>query len=206
MAEKSDAFGKSLILICVIMAIIILGAASYFYSASSQNAALSSISTSATPGGVATANTTMPGASNMSSVSIQQNATTQHYKLSLLIGLPAQMLSMNQTGNATSGEVMVRGEMAIMVGMNVTGMYHLEIHVYNLTTGVVLSNMNVTIHIVNDNTNQTENVPVAVMYDVTIGPSDTHFGNNVSLSPGNYTVIVNVSADTATFHITIPTQ
>ncbi len=115
-------------------------------------------------------------------------------------------MTMNQTATATAGEVMVSGQMMMATSMNMTGVYHLEVHVYNIGNGTVVTNKSVTIQIVNDATNKTQNVPIVVMYDMMVGLSDTHFGNNVSLTPGNYTIIVTVAGETATFHVTIPSS
>jgi hypothetical protein len=141
--------------------------------------------------------------SSMAMAMIKQNATTADYRLMLVLGPPAEMLSMNQTATATAGEVMVSGQMMSM-HMEMANTYHLEVHIYNLANGAVVTNQPVTITITNDTTNQTQTVPVVEMYDITIGPSDNHFGNNVNLPPGNYTVTVTVAGETATFHITLP--
>ncbi len=93
--------------------------------------------------------------------------------------------------------------MSNSASVNMTGTYHLEVHVYNLTNGAVVTNQNVTIQIIDNTTNQTLTVPVIVMYDLKIGPSDTNFGNNIMFAPGNYTIIVNVAGETAKFNINI---
>ena len=113
------------------------------------------------------------------------------------------MLPMNQTATATTGEVIVSGQMPNSASVNMTGTYHLEVHVYNLTNGAVVTNRNVTIQIIDNTTNQTLTVPVIVMYDLKIGPSDTNFGNNIMFAPGSYTVIVNVAGETTKFNIDV---
>jgi hypothetical protein len=110
---------------------------------------------------------------------------------------------MNQTATATTGEVIVSGQMPNSASVNMTGTYHLEVHVYNLTNGAVVTNQNVTIQIVDNTTNQTLTVPVIVMYDLKIGPSDTNFGNNIMFAPGSYTIIVNVAGETTKFNINV---
>jgi len=113
---------------------------------------------------------------------------------------------MNETATATTGEVVVNGQTPNSTSMNITDTYHLEVHVYNITTGAVETNQNVSIQIVNQTTNKTLNVPVITMYDMKIGPSDTNFGNNITLPPGSYTIIVNVAGETAKFNINVTPQ
>ncbi len=42
------------------------------------------------------------------------------------------------------------------------------------------------------------------MYGIKEGIPDTHYGNNVSLPPGNYTVAITVNAEKAEFTVTVP--
>jgi len=137
---------------------------------------------------------------------MQQNATTQDYHVTLRLGPPAQIISINQTVTAISGEVMVSGQISNVTSMDMTDRYPLEVHVYNITSGAVVTAQNVTIQIVNHATNQSLTVPVIMMYDVKAGPADTHFGNNVSLQPGSYTVIVNINGEKATFNLNVSNQ
>ena len=44
------------------------------------------------------------------------------------------------------------------------------------------------------------------MYDMKIGPSDTNFGNNITLPPGSYTIIVTVDGETSKFNINVTTH
>jgi len=223
MTEQNNGINKSLILIGAIILIILAGGASYFYTMSQT----SSVSTNSTMTTNAPANLTMtPGAAtslenmtvstsaNVTTLNtstnattnfsvIQQNATMQNYHVTLRLGPPAQMLPMNQTATATTGDVIVSGQMSNSASVNMTGTYHLEVHVYNLTNGAVVTNQNVTIQIIDNTTNQTLTVPVIVMYDLKIGPSDTNFGNNIMFAPGSYTIIVNVAGETAKFNINV---
>jgi flagellar basal body-associated protein FliL len=227
MAEQDNGFNKSLILIVAILLIILAGGASYFYT-TSQNATVptnSTMTTSSsaiatiTPGAAMTSenmtmststnattlNTTTNATTNLSAM-IQQNATTQDYRVTLQLGPPVQMLSMNQTATATMGDVIVNGQMPNSTSMNMTDTYHLEVHVYNITSGAVVVNQSVSIQIVNQTTNRTLTVPIIIMYDMKIGPSDTNFGNNITLPPGSYTIIVTIAGETAKFNINVTNQ
>ena len=193
-------FDRHLIGVLVVVIVVAIAAAGGLYSASATSNSQMSMTTTV----MSSVTSSMGGMSTVAPVLIQQNATTADYKLQLIVGPPAQMLTTSQTATATAGEVMVGGEMVSMT-MGMAGVYHLEVHVYNLMSGAVVTDKNVTIQIVNNATHQATNVPIVVMYDMMVGLSDTHFGNNVNLAPGNYTVTVNVAGETATFNITIPT-
>jgi len=224
MAEQNNGFNKNLILIGAIILIILAGGASYFYTMSQSSivptnstmtASASAMATSAvvassenmtasTSANATTLNTATNATTNLSTL-IQQNATTQDFHVTLQLGPPAQILSMNQAATAT-GEVIVNGKMLNSTSMNLTDTYHLEVHVYNITTGKVETNQNVSIQIINQTTNKTVTIPVITMYDMKIGPSDTNFGNNITLQPGSYTILVNVAGETAKFNINVTTQ
>jgi len=198
--SKKGEVNRRLIGVLVVVIAVVIAAAGGLYSASATSNSQMSMTTTV----MSSVTSSMGGMSIVAPVMIQQNATTADYKLQLIIGPPAQMLTTSQTATATAGEVMIGGQMVSMT-MGMAGVYHLEVHVYNLMSGAVVTDKNVTIQVVNKATNQTMNVPIVVMYDMMVGLSDTHFGNNVSLTPGNYTVVVNVAGETATFNITIPT-
>ncbi len=206
MAEESNGIAKSLVLIVAIILIILVGGASYFYttyqnSTMTTGQTISSNMTMSTSANATTLSTATNVTTNLST--LKQNATTQDYHLTLQLGPPAQMLSMNQTVTATVGEVMVSGQASNTTSMNTTDTYLLEVHVYNITSGTVVTNQNVSIQIINHTTNQTLTIPVIAMYDLKIGPSDTHFGNNITLPAGSYTIIVNVAGETAKFNINV---
>jgi len=113
------------------------------------------------------------------------------------------MLTMDEAKTATSGEVMVSGETA----MTTSGMspnHHLEVQINDARNGNLITDKTVSIQITNDATMEVQNVPIAVMYGVAEGPSDTHYGNNVTLMPGKYTVLVTVAGETATFVVDVP--
>ena len=216
MAEQSNGFTKNLVLVVAILLIIVVGGVSYLYS-TTQNQTMQTNSTMTTGQTMITPNnmtmstnsnaTTPNTATNTTNLTpMQQNATTQDYRVALRLGPPAQMISINQTLTAISGEVMVSGQISNVTSMNMTDRYQLEVHVYNITSGAVVTAQNVTIQIVNHATNQSLTVPVIMMYDVKAGPADTHFGNNVSLQPGSYTVIVNINGEKATFNLTVSNQ
>lgn len=137
---------------------------------------------------------------------IEQNATTAHYKLMLVVAAPEQMLQMCQFTTQTSGMVMVQGAMSNMTTnmSSSMGEYHLVVHVYDITTGATvvppLSSVSIT---ATNSAGMGMSVPVVEMFDAGQGPASMHYGNNVALAPGKYTVMVTVMGEEATFNVTL---
>lgn len=134
---------------------------------------------------------------------IEQSATTATYALTLEIGPSEKMLTPEEAKTATEGEVMVSGEMAMTMSGMATAQ-HLEVFVKNRKSGAVVSDQPVTITVINETTKEEAVVPVAMMYGLTEGPADTHFGNNVMLMPGRYAIEVVVGGEQATFAVSMP--
>ena len=138
---------------------------------------------------------------------IKSEAQTAHYRLELLIGPTEKMVSPADVAakNLTDGEVMVGGTMSPMgMSMDVADTRHLEIHVYALDGGEVVTDADVAIAVTNSDSKKVEDVPPAKMYGIKEGPSDTHFGNNVTMAPGSYGIDVTVNGEKAEFNVVIP--
>ena len=151
---------------------------------------------------------------------VSQTQTVGNYKLTLMVGPQEQMYTQAQVGqqHPTSGEVMVSGSMSMPESSPMTGMAtplastasgmamgtnveHLELHVYDNSSGKTVTDANVTIEVI-DNTaqNMSTNVPIATMYGVQAGMDDFHYGNNVVMPPNrDYTVNVAINDQKATF-------
>lgn len=134
---------------------------------------------------------------------IEQEASTTSYKLKMHIGEPETMLTPQQAVGATSGEVMVSGGMATGMG-GMTPNYHLEVAVSDIKSGAVITDKSVSIELTNDATKEMTPVQVATMYGVDAGPIETHFGNNVALTPGAHTVRISVAGETTEFKVSVP--
>jgi hypothetical protein len=129
---------------------------------------------------------------------VQKTAVQGRFRLQLIIG-PAEKMSMTAT---KSGEKMLGGAMA-MCKMPAGGMgsmnmgsnacnHHVELHVHTVQ-GQLISSATVSITVQNMKTHKTVAVPVARMEGVMAGKKDTHFGNNMHLATGTYTVVVKVN-------------
>jgi len=143
----------------------------------------------------------------MAPASLTKKAQTAHYRLVLQIGPEEKMYSKTEVAkmHPTSGEVMVSGTMGgmTMAGGMAMDMRHLEVHVYDRASGRVVRSARCRITVTDDATKKTVGVPVAVMYGIKEGPSDWHYGNNVSMPPGSYTVTMVVNGEQAVVHVTI---
>ena len=136
---------------------------------------------------------------------IVQKAQTVHYRLVLQVGPTEKMYSKAEAAkmHPTSGEVMAGGAMSMAESMNMD-MRHLEVQVISRATGKVVTTAKVSITVTNSATKKSTEVPVAAMYGVKEGPSDWHYGNNLAMPPGLYTVLVALNGEHAVFLVTIP--
>ena len=133
--------------------------------------------------------------------------TTQSYQLTLTIGPAETMLTPAQAKGATTGEVMqqVSGMPMSDPTMAMTDQgqpvnHHLEVQVADKTTGKILDTPVPTISVQQQPSGQPRQLPsVTGMYGVTAGPADFHFGSNVYLPNGTYTVTVQLGTEKATF-------
>ncbi|HKV45136.1 MAG TPA: hypothetical protein VJT32_10755 [bacterium] len=141
---------------------------------------------------------------------ITQKSQTAHYILVLQIGPEEKMYSKAEAAklHPASGEVMVGGAMAAMpmAGMSMDTR-HLELHVLSRATGRVVTDarcsITVTGHATAVSAGKTSAVPVGTMYGAAAGPADWHYGSNVQMPAGSYTVAAVVNGERATFHVTV---
>ena len=133
---------------------------------------------------------------------ITKNATTKSYKLTLVVGPTETMYTAAQVKakHPKTGEVVVgsmgMGSMA-MGGAN----RHLEVHVYSKGSGKVAKSA-VPAMTLTDTTGMAmpEKIDAMAMQGIVEGPSDLHYGNNVTLTAGHdYKVVVTVKGEKASF-------
>ena len=138
---------------------------------------------------------------------------TQRYRLVLQIGSAETMYTAAEAKakHPTSGEIMLSGKMAGMPAMDhtVPGMMpvpqarHVELHIYARDTGKPVAEARVSITLTGADKKR-HAVPMARMYGVAEGLEDVHFGNNMSISAGSYTVDATVNGEPAHFAVTVP--
>jgi len=152
---------------------------------------------------------------------IRQEMQTRHYRLVLMIGPNETVYTAAQARlqRPRSGEVMLGGRIAGEIAdvMPEAGgpprapaarsaspdLRHLELHVYSRSTGRTVSEAHVTIA-VTDADRKSRSMPIARLYGIDEGPDDLHYGNNVALPPGFYTIETAVNGEHARFAVTVP--
>jgi predicted metal-binding membrane protein len=130
-------------------------------------------------------------------------ATAGPYRLTLSIGPAERMLTIAEAKrtHARSGEVMLDGMMSgspAMAGMQM--LRHVEVHVVDRAMGMQVTNAQVKLQLVNP-AGAAQNVSVMRMYGVQEGIKDLHYGANVNLSTGIYTVRVRVNGHLKAFKV-----
>ncbi len=155
------------------------------------------------------------GAGTASAHGGMQNSETKvvkPYRVTLVIG---EAESMRMKGRKGSGEMMLGGKNAsctfkgAMPGMAIVDRaaacnHHVEVHVSNVRSGKVITNGRISIVMVNTTKHMTVNVPIAAMTGG--GTKDMHYGNNVYLPGGWYTITVKVNSVRATFRMPVLTN
>ncbi len=152
----------------------------------------------APPAAPAPATTAKPAAAP-----IKLTANTKTYKLELQV-VPTVKISTPadvKAGTAKDGEVLVRGIAASP--KDAASTRHLELRVYSLDKNALVTDATVSISMI-DTGRKLVVVPIAVMNGIAPGAADTHYGNNVSMAAGTYTVDVTVNGEKSTFSVAVP--
>ena len=152
---------------------------------------------------------------------IRQEAQTRHYRLVLMIGRNETVYTAAQARleRPTSGEVMLGGRVSGNIAdvMPEAGggatrgtaarsspdLHHLELHVYSRATGKTIPEAHVTIAVM-DSSRKSRSMPIARLYGIDEGPEDLHYGNNVALPPGAYTIETAVNGERVRFAVMMP--
>jgi hypothetical protein len=128
--------------------------------------------------------------------------TVGPYRLVLEVG-PAQKMGMQST---KAGQRMVGGKAAVCsavgaLGSGATCNHNVALHVYT-RKGRVVTTARVTITLRNQQTHRATRVRIAELTGASV-TSDFHYGNNIRLPSGNYSVDVRVNNTVATFRVHI---
>jgi predicted metal-binding membrane protein len=135
---------------------------------------------------------------------VAYRAVAGPYALTLTIGPAETMLTPAEARrtHARTGEVMLDGAMASAMPMG--GMQrHLELRVVDRTMGMAVTGAHVTIRVLGPGAPRSV-LRLARMYGVKEGMKDLHYGANLNLERGVYTVRVRVSGHPATFRVRVP--
>ena len=144
---------------------------------------------------------------------------TADYYMVMSIGKPEQMYSQAQmqSMHPTSGEVMVAGTMMSpsasasgsrssmgMGGSTDPGTRHVEVRICDRQTGKVVTGAMPTMD-VGVMSDMMQSMPVAEMYGIDVGASETHYGNNMPMTAGSeYTIACTLNGQTAPFTMRAP--
>lgn len=197
-------------------------------SSTTAGQASASSPTAAAPSSAAGSSVAVPASSDCadaSSKSGAQTSATADYFMVLSVGEPEEMYTeaQVQSMHPTSGEVMVAGTMMgasataqasssgmdVMPGMGgstatAAGTRHAEVMICDRTTGKAVVGAAPTMAMGTSISSMTS-MPVAQMYGVDAGPVETHYGNNVPMTPGqDYKISCTLNDQTATFTVTAP--
>jgi hypothetical protein len=115
--------------------------------------------------------------------------------------------SMASSGSMGGGSSMAAPSSTEMPMMMSTGMdqgmavnHHLEVHLTRNDTGAVVNDVTPTIRITDKATGESRDLQsVMAMYGMQMGPSDFHYGQNVWLPDGTYSVTVMIGPEESVF-------
>jgi hypothetical protein len=137
---------------------------------------------------------------------IKLGSTSTYNLVTEIGGLQAMYTPAQATSqHPKTGEVMFGGSMTMPPDTtNVSpDWHHLEVHIFDKKSGNVVTTVTPVLTVKNDTTGQTQQVPVVVMQGIVEGPGDYHYGNNVDLPNGQYTVTVVIGSETANFDFSV---
>jgi hypothetical protein len=126
---------------------------------------------------------------------IRATATVASYRAVLMIGPnePMYTLADYRAHHYKTGEIILKGMMPSMMTMPQGGMlvpHHLEVHIYNLRTGSVVSSASVAIKLTDMHTKKGLVVTPLLMQGIGAGKQDLHYGNMVLLMTEHYVLDV----------------
>jgi hypothetical protein len=126
---------------------------------------------------------------------IDQSKTAGPYRVELQILPPEPFYSAKQVaaGASKSGMLILGGAEPIEPDAPSHPDHHLIVHVFQKTTGKAITNAKVSLAVQpldskGQPTGRVQKVPVVRMQMIGKGPETTHYGNNITLPPGDYRV------------------
>lgn len=108
----------------------------------------------------------------------------------------------------SEGMLIISGAAPVAVDDESRPNHHLVVHVFDVKTGKAVTDAVVEMSFRYLGKKGTASgaavaVPVVVMEAVGKGAQSTHYGNNVTMEPGSYAVIVTVNGKNASFKVTV---
>lgn len=143
--------------------------------------------------------TGMPGMPGMSGTSQTRIAGPYRIVLVVLPAEPFYTQAQVTQNHVKEGMLIVGGAAPVRIGAESRPNHHLVVHIYDRKTGKALRGMHVTISYAA--VGAPVSVPIVEMQAIGKGPASTHYGNNVTLKPGTYRVIVTANHASASFTV-----
>lgn len=130
-------------------------------------------------------------------------ATTKSYRVVLDVRPASAMYAPGQvTAGVTTGDIMYAGSMTSASGPDAR---NLNVHICKVSDNQVLSTLKPVITLKDTTTGATQAVPYATMQGVGQTKADFHYGNTLSLAPGDsFTLTASVGGQTARLSFTEP--
>lgn len=150
------------------------------------------------------------GAISAQAEGMMQGRTVAAYRVELHV-LPAEAFFSKEEvaeKKAKEGMEVEGGATPVALDADSHPNHHLVAHIFRRRTGAVVTDARVTMSFVPVDakgrpTGAPTDVPVVVMQAVGAGPTSTHYGNNVTMAPGRYNVVVNVNDKRLVFPVTV---
>lgn len=137
-----------------------------------------------------------------------QSISAGPYRIELHVLPPEPFYTAQEvtTKHLTAGMLVVRGAHPVSPDASPAPDHHLIVHVFRRDGGKPVADATVTISFRKDNgsgrpAGSVVRVPVVVMQAIGGGPASTHYGNNVRMGTGSYTVTAAVNGTPAIFHM-----
>lgn len=150
------------------------------------------------------------GAAAAKADSSMQRRTVGPYRVELHV-LPAEPFFTKDdvaNKNVKSGMQIEGGAAPVALDADSRPNHHLVVHIFRRRSRTVVTDATVTMSFVavddkGKPTGKVVDVPVVVMQAIGGGPASTHYGNNVTMPPGPYQVVVNVDNKRLVFTVKV---
>jgi multisubunit Na+/H+ antiporter MnhE subunit len=110
--------------------------------------------------------------------------------------------------HVTEGMLVVSGAEPVGTDAASHPNHHLVVHAFNTKTGKAITNADVAIgyHLLDKNgkpSTDSGTVPIVIMQAIGKGAQSTHYGNNVTLVPGTYSIHISVNGAQTSFTVAV---
>lgn len=133
-------------------------------------------------------------------VTMTKTAGPYRIELQLLPAEPFFTQARYQNEHPRDGMLVVGGATPVPPDAPSHPNHHLIVHVFDNTSGKAITGATVTISYA-QGSGPAHSLPIVEMQAIGKGPQSTHYGNNLNLPDGTYTVTVTANGNTATFNV-----